>query len=299
MADQNQELLPDGYAVRARPAGSDDWMFRAAGVPTINFRTFYGWDDVYHSQYMTAEKVDWAGAANAAKILFRVVDRLDQGVLPYDLSARADDLATTVVPDELKGAGASASAVDTLQADIDEMQRLAVSYEAAQVPRSAVATVNGLLLKMQKVIGTSFTALDAYDATIYPHQQVLWDVEFLNAAIAALQHGQLNKALGALGNVGLTPYGLVFSHDVYTYDLSRRDPDYYRVNWGEQGHLVHYLDVIPQYRSIQAGTWNADTVAQLEAMRAFDLNDLDSRLKAMSEAVQSINDTLKAIDKLL
>ena len=54
---------------------------------------------------------------------------------------------------------------------------------------------------------------------------------------------------------------------MYAHLLTRLDPDYYRVAWGAQGHPVWpVLDVIPQYNAIEAGTWDAQTVAELTAM---------------------------------
>ena len=304
LADAHPDLVPNGY-VFDKPMGSDDWMFNAAGVPTVNLRTLTGHDSVYHTNYMTAEKVDWPNAANVAKFVARIVGALDDGVLPLAPIARADELADAVVPGDLIAAGADRAVVERLQSGITRLRGLAAHFEAGKtgrrsLPRSAVLDVNRLVLEMQKVIGTSFTALDVWERTVYPHEQVLWDVQNLRDALAALERGRPDEALGALSKVGLTDYsGLNFSHNVYTQDLSRHAPGYYRLNWGEQGHLAPLFDVTTQYRAIQGRTWDSQTVSELNALRAQSVEELNSRLVAMTQAVEGMNSLLDEVDGLL
>jgi hypothetical protein len=110
-----------------------------------------------------------------------------------------------------------------------------------------------------------------------------------------LKAGRTDKALKALGNVALTWYGLYFSHDVYTYDLERRLPTHPRVTWGAQGHLIDYLDVIPQYRAITKGTWDDSTVKSLKEMRNSDLDDLNLRLEAMAQTLEDATAILSTV----
>ena len=149
--------------------------------------------------------------------------------------------------------------------------------------------MNASLLKIQKQVSLALTGLSPFQGTIYPHEQVLLDVQLLNQAITSLQApADTDAALSALAGVDLTSNGLMLSHDVYAHLLTRMDPSYYRVAWGAQGHPVWpLLDVMPQYNAIEAGTWNAQTVAQLTAMRDQDLTDLNSRLNAMSASLEA------------
>jgi hypothetical protein len=78
-------------------------------------------------------------------------------------------------------------------------------------------------------------------------------------------------------------------------ELKHHDPSYSRVTWGGQGHLVHYLDVVPQYDAIAAGTWDATTIKQLTAMRDLDVRDLNSRLKAMDATLRAITPQIKTL----
>ena len=122
-------------------------------------------------------------------------------------------------------------------------------------------------------------------------------MQCLEQAIAALKAkpADTDTAMDALSNVALTYYGLMLSHNVYLQDLTRRDPSYYRVDWGGQGHLIHYLDVVPQYDAIQAGSWNVQTIAQLQTMRDQDLADLNSRLNAMSATLELVTPQVNAL----
>jgi hypothetical protein len=104
-----------------------------------------------------------------------------------------------------------------------------------------------------------------------------------------------SDAQTALSNVALTAVGLVLDHSQYVIELRHHDPSYSRVTWGGQGHLVHYLDLMPQYNAITAGTWNSTTIAQLTTMRNLDVSDLNTRLKAMDAALRILTPQVKAL----
>jgi aminopeptidase YwaD len=295
-------LLPHGYAVTV-PASTwqDCWTFTAAGVPSVVFGTGGAPYGSYHTPYVDFSRnvIEWPYMADIAKFIYGLQNRVDDGLLPYGLKSRADAVAATVVPGKLTRAGADPVAVSRLGTAVNAYRTAANTYEARKdfIAPAAIPLANQTLLKIEKLLNGNFTALNAWDYTCYPQQQVLWDVEYLNTAISALDQSQPKPAtaLTALSNVALTFYGLTFSHDVYLYDLTRRDPNYYRVTWGAQGHLIHYLDVVPQYRAIEAGTWGPDTVSQLKAMRALDISDLNSRLNAMSNVLEQATPLLQSV----
>lgn len=67
--------------------------------------------------------------------------------------------------------------------------------------------------------------------------------------------------------------------------------------WGSQATPVWpLLDVMPQYDAIDAGSWNAGTITELEAMRDQDLSDLNARLDAMSAAVERVTTRLDSLN---
>jgi len=197
----------------------------------------------------------------------------------------------------LTAAGADPAIVDRLATAVRRFGRASEAYGARKgsIPEAAFAEANATLLEIERLINGNLTALSAWDWTVYPHEQVLGDVQNLDEAIAALQGQRPSRALSALGDVALTWYGLYFSHDVYTYDLERRLPSHPRVTWGAQGHLIDYLDVIPQYRAIEKGRWDASTVRDLKRMRNGDLADLDARLDAMAQALEEVTALLRTV----
>ncbi len=297
------DLLPFGYNIKTTSSTwKDSWTFGAAGVPVVSFDNKVDSLGTYHTQYMTADFIDWGYMAGIAKFIFRIEKPFNNaGLLPYGLKSRADSLAATVVPDDLKAAGADATAVDRLAAAVAAFQTAAGDYEtrAPSIPAVNVAADNAALLKIQKQISRSLTGLTPWQSTVYPHEQVLLDVQSLNQAIDDLQAGpaDTDDALSALTNIDLTAWGPMLDHAVYAHLLTRLDPSYKKVAWGAQGHPVWpVLDVMPQYDAIQGGTWDTQTVTQLTAMRDQDLTDLTSRLNAMSTALETIAPEIAALN---
>ena len=303
LAASSSSLLPYGYKISATSSTwKDTWTFGAAGVPIVSFDNKVDSAGDYHTQYMRPSRIDWNYLANIDKFIFRVEKRFNgTGLLPYGFSSRADDLAATVVPSDLKAAGADPTTVDRLANDVAAFQAAAADYEtrASSIPSTRYEVDNAALLKIQKRISRALTGLTPFQTTVYPHEQVLLDVQSLNRAIADLQATPANTAdaLDALTNVDWTSNGLSLSYSVYKHLLNRLNPSYKKVAWGAQAHPVWpLLDVIPQYNAIAGGTWDAQTVEQLTVMRDQDLSDLNSRLTAMSSALESITQQITALN---
>ena len=89
------------------------------------------------------------------------------------------------------------------------------------------------LIRIEKIIHDEFIALDCWDYTIYPHEQVFRDVQSLNASLEALDAAIIDPdaAAGPLWDVGQMYYGLTFSYDAFVDDQKRHDPTYYRIAW--------------------------------------------------------------------
>ena len=137
-----------------------------------------------------------------------------------------------------------------------------------------------------------------FQTSCFRHEQALLDVQSLNQAIADLQQVSPNTsgAQSALSSVDWTSVGTLLSHSVYAHLLTRLDPDYKYAAWGSQANPVWpLLDVMPQYNAIGDGSWNASTIAQLQTMRDQDLTDLNSRLNAMSAALEWIAPRINAL----
>jgi hypothetical protein len=121
------------------------------------------------------------------------------------------------------------------------------------------------------------------DATVYPYQPILRDLRGISSALAALRSAPPDRAaaLKALSGVYLTRHGIAFSHPVYRKQLARLDPAFERIAWGAQGHLPRPLDVVPEYRQIEAGE-NGRAIASLEPKERSLAAELDARLDRMA-----------------
>ena len=273
--------------------GSDHWPFSAAGIPAVSLWAFT--DDWYPANYHTPndspDKVDWRCFAACVKMLQKSAVALDRRLLPYSLSARAEHLLEALDAGELVAAGASPAAVQRVMDAAADFATAAGDYDtrAAGIPQSSRAKVSHLLLKVEKALHAGFTALDWNDETVYPHEQVFWDVDLLQQAQAALLAGDPDEeaAFKALAAIGFTWYGLRFSLPVYRHQLAWHDPTYWAVNWGGEGHLPLPIDVLAECRAVATGDGAAalpGIEAELERQRA----QLDDRLLTMAETLRPL-----------
>ena len=300
------EALPAGtipsYNIKAVNCWNDQWTFTAAGVPSMYFRARtpeygYKW---YHTDFDTIDLMDYDYLATINKLTFGIASRFAEGgaVLPYDLSARAAELDGAVDGDALKADGADEATVDALEAAIARFVKRADAYQAraASIPARRAAVANVLLLNVEKRLNKAFTALDAWDTTVYPHAQVQYDIEQLDAALTALTDPvDAAAATSALEDVGITLNALSFSYDNYKMQLAMHAPGYPGgLFWGAQGHLSPYLDVVPELGMVAGGDY-AGAKASLTSMHDAEVAELDARLAAMTKALQPVNAVMPAI----
>ncbi len=280
--------------------GSDHWPFNAAGIPAVSLwasaDSWYPWN--YHTPNDSVTKVDWRYFASCVKMLQKVGVALDRRLLPYNLTARAVQIESTVNPAELEAAGASSAAATRLAGAVQAFKDAAAAYDAraASISPGARADASRLLMKVAKAINRNFTALDWGDNTVYPHQQVLWDLQAVNSALAALQAPSPDTAaaLETLAGIGFTWYGLTFSPVVYYHELNRHDPDYWAINWAGQGHLPQPIDVLPEYRAIEAGDLS-QAIDDLQEERDRQASELDVRLNAMAAVLELLPEQIGAM----
>ena len=288
------DLLPSGTSI-VTPVHpwNDQFAFTAAGVPSIEFATKTAdYESMqYHTQYDTKALIDWSYLGQNAKFYYRLATQLDRGLLPYSLTARADDVDAAIDEAELLWAQADPNVVSRLSDDIAAFKEAAAAFDesSSSLTGARVKSANRTLLDIEKTINSSFTALSVWDATIYPHQQVLWDVESLSATIEALQGDEpdVEAALNALAWVGMTWYGLNFSYEVYLEELAWHAPDFPYLYWGAQAHLAPYLDIMPQWGLILEGSFGQAS-EELAAMRDAELTELNVRLTDMCQVLETV-----------
>ena len=293
----NSDLLPNSFEV-ATPVSSwnDQWPFTAAGVPaiTVEAETPFYTSHWYHTQYDNTSIMDWGYLANINKVVFRMQQQLDEGLLPYDLKTRADDLAASVDADELMAAGARQSLATRLGGDVAAYVAACESFEARKgsIPAMAYPRVNRGLLCVEKQIDGNLTALDSWDATAYPHQQVLWNIEYLDAAIAALQSSDTAAALDAITGVDRNWIAVNFGRFSVDYNLGLYEPGFDRLCFAELAHLPPVIDLTRQYHQVVAGRV-ARPLAKLARIRAAQVPELNRRLVKLARVLETVTPAIE------
>ncbi len=198
----------------------------------------------------------------------------------------------------LEAAGADAATVARLDADVRAFQRATKAYRARakRFTPEMYDRINAGLLAIEKELLASFTCLDVWEQTVYPHEQVQLDVAGLQKAIAELEKTQpsATKATGALEYVSQNWYGPYFSPEVYEWELTRHQPDSPNLYFGGLGKIAYLWNVMPQYRQIEAGEY-AEAQDALQPMHDAALADLNQRLVGMCEVLESVTPQVKAL----
>jgi Iap family predicted aminopeptidase len=302
---ENPELVGGSEPARNEPlaqAWNDQWPFTAAGIPSVTLWAWSDWfhDYIYHTNYDNESLMDWGFFAQNMKLQYRIMQGFCDGLLPYDLSARADHLAATTTGDALKAAGANVSVVDDYIAALDAFKSASEAYDArrADTPAAKVSAANQALLRIEKRINKAFTCLHPFDLTVYPHQNALADVQGLNAAIAALDQPTPDPttAMYALWGVDLLWYGMSFGQQTFIENCMHHDPAYKYVFWGAQGKLLPPLDELWEAAdAVQTGGPYGDAIADMTAARNARLTALDSRLGGMTDVLDQVTPMIEAL----
>jgi len=297
-------LLPNGFTLETpQSTWQNGWSFQGMGVPS--FEVSAGGEDydlMYHSTYEVASELDWDYMASIDKFFFALLKSMDRGVLPYDFAARGADLAATLDPAELEADGVSAG-------DAEKLARLAATTEKRgtkwnalrdKVKRAQRTGANKRLLSAAKKSLKGYQALDAWDYSCYPHQQTMWDIEYMDAALANLQAHpvEADAAIENLSAVGVNWYATLFSPSIVNSDLTRHDPDYYRVTWGALGKQINHFDMSPVWKLIEDGQYDK-AIAKVQSRRDADVLDLRMRRNRMISTGQQLNSSLKGLNRLV
>jgi hypothetical protein len=180
-----------------------------------------------------------------------------------------------------------------------EMQGLSWNASKGSLRAANRKRADLTLLQAAKTSLVGYTALDAWDVNIYPHQQTLWDIQYMDAALGALAADPVDPAAAAeaVTAVGANWLGTVFSPSVYLYDLTRHDPDYYRVTWGALGKQVDQFDMSPVLAKIGDGDY-AGAAAKVQKMRDADALSLRMRVNRMIAVSASLSQDLTHLNWL-
>ena len=296
-------VLPNGYALETpQSTWQNGWSFQGMGVPS--FEVSAGgkdYDLMYHSSYEVQSELDWDYMTSIGKFLGKLFRNMDGNVLPYDFAARGNDLKGAVDADELKAAGVSSSAANELASQASKLAKKGATWNShrAGIKSGNRATANDYLLRGAKTSLKGYQALDAWDYSCYPHQQTMWDIEYMDKALAHLQADpvEADAAIEDLGSVGINWYNSLFTPSVVDYELTRHDPDYYRVTWGAMGKQIDQFQMAPVWALIEAGQYDK-AIAKVQKFRSADALDLQMRVQNMTTVTQNVNDRLDQLNKL-
>jgi hypothetical protein len=279
-------------------AYTDQWPLTAKGVPSITYipkaRPLW-YPTFYHSSEDRPDTVDWDFFAKGAKLMQRFMLGFDEAVLPYDLTARADEIAGLADETQLGDANVDAALNARVQAAVAAFAASAADLNARKAAFDPADTnaINDQLVAIEKELCGNLTALDWWDGTTIPHAQVLWDLQGVQAALAALP-GDPDAALAALDGVGYTYYGKEFSREVFELEQERHDPSYERIFWGGLGHLPEPIDVMPAYDDIGDGD-AAAAIEKLTAIEADKLAELETRLTDLCDLLEAVTPQIDAV----
>jgi Iap family predicted aminopeptidase len=250
-------LLPHGHKLAKPATWTEVWPFLAAGVPGMNVSTFTSEFErtEYHTQYDTADRVDFDYLARLTRVAARFLLEADAGAADeLDFAARAREL-TGVVPQE---------ALEAL----------------AQARGRARFTA----------VGRGLHGLDAREAARYPHEQTASDLRWLTAGLVQVRAGKTRDSARAIARVGLNWLCSDLGRKAFAIERGRRGRDAPRACWGAQGDPDVGPDLWEELASLRGeqgarepGTWLEQSLeVHLAAARA----ELDRRLQRMSAAAR-------------
>ena len=253
VAEKHKDRMPFGVSVNYDiSTWNDGWTFTASGVPGITTASApetgdYIMDNIYHTQLDNVDALDFDYLGDGCLFMNLAMaielDRMD--VIPYSFDARAAHFAEAWNAGKALGVGADADLVSAVDAAVAEFTDLANEWALAKdsVPPGKVAMANQLLLEIIKVVESGFTAMEVWEATVYPHEQAMRDSFWLDVCIDRLEKGNPAAAKSVIKNlkwwVGTVWYYDFMPYEYYIYDSTMlHSPD----NWGEQTQLGEIVD---------------------------------------------------------
>jgi hypothetical protein len=76
--------------------------------------------------------------------------------------------------------------------------------------------------------------------------------------------------------------------------MSWLDPNYERIGYGREGHVVPPIDVLPELRQMEAGNTSAAVTGLLEKKGA-QIEELNTRLSQMSKVLEQVAPEIEAL----
>jgi Iap family predicted aminopeptidase len=255
-------LLPHGFRLARPTTWTEVWPFLAAGLPGVNVSTFTSAFDrtEYHTQYDTADRVDFDYLARLAQVCGRFLVEADAGAADaLDYAARAQDVRGAL--------GATRHA---------DLRRALQELEHADGRARFTA------------VGRGLHGLDARELARYPHEQTATDVTLLERALKAIRAGEHGAAARSLAQVGLNWLCSDLGREAFRIEHGRRGRRAPRACWAAQGDPDVGPDLWEELASLRGergvrtpGPWLEQRLARhLQTSR----RELARRLDRMAQA---------------
>ena len=277
-------LLRHGTAWGVPRTGTEQWVFAAAGVPSLGVADQV--DDymrvAYHTQHDCLELVDPECLASAIKVYTRLVIAADRNPEAlFDLGARSRQLR--------RGGGLAAlrrCGVDTgrLLAALDRHEAAAARPAGYGVARSAFHAA-----------ATVVEGLNANDKQDLSYRQARTDLLALSAAARSVALGRRRRAVTALEGVGRNALTPRLSEAVFARDAARHLPDHPGVTWAG-AYQTASPNLWRELASLRGepgarppGTWVASSV---EAARTRAREDAQARIDRVAQGFETAAEVL-------
>ena len=303
-------LTPYGFEVFETYSWNELWTYNAAGVPGVTVSSSgdtYG-RTVYHTNMDTIDKIDFGYLRQTVEFAARVFAEVDRSsVLPYDFSRRVSNLQDRLDYGTMgRLLGASDPTIGSVKDAFSRFKAASTAYDLAKrsVPMTKLAAFQGHVREAVRQSLTSFTGLDDWDSTIYPHEQLQTDAVHLGMAVSDLRKGEVQSGLRHLEwwvaetwyvpRMSLAP----FTEEMDHHDATKADGTVHvggakAMLWGGQGHLAPYWNLWEAYMGIRdkAAAGEADFSEEIDvllATRAAAIDLYRERLAGIASALDTV-----------
>ena len=278
-------LLPYGVRYGIPRTGTEQWPYLAAGIPSLNVNTLPRsyWRTEYHTQLDTTDIVSFPDLVRETRLYARFVmaaDAAPQELL--ELPARSTDLRRHSRLDAARAAGF----------DTDRVEAALTRYELAARNGATWPATRAAFARVARTL----ESIHARDKQSTLHLQALLDVESLDAALAALERGNLGAAARAAARSGRNRLARQVGREVFEVDAARHRPDHPGFGWAANAHTTPSPGLWEELASLRRepgsrppGPWLARSLTR---RRTASARELRLRLDRIAAAFEQAADRL-------
>lgn len=257
---------PTGWRTSLPVTGTEQWPLLISGIPGV---AAYSWESKfgrtdYHTQFDNVDLLDFSYLEAQTRLYALLVLEADRD------------------PDSIIDHRARAA----------ELSQIAEANDHQALLGAAAGHYEAIGRKAFTAVGQSLLAVDAQEATCYPHEQALRDLNAIGAAIGSLDLEDLLGAalhLGTVGQHNLFPY---LSAEVFRAHSRRFERKNVARSWASGSHLTLSPIVWDEIASLRGetgaekpGPWIRTSLTGIHNQLQAELRD---RLDGMARSIQAI-----------